>query len=732
MLHRIQSSPAATMRTSRRGFLKLVAGTGAGLTLAVNMPAVAADSSATGANSAGNVDVHAFVRITPDDTVVVMIKHLEMGQGTFTGLTTLIAEELDARWDQLQPEHAPVDTARYKNLHWGAQGTGGSSAIANAFTQMRIAGATARAMLIGAAAELWQVARRDISVSQGVVSHTASGRSATFGELATAAANQPIPAQDSLRLKDPADFIYIGKENLRRKDTGKTNGTAVFTQDIQLPGMLVAVVAHPPRFGSEVTGFDASDALKVKGVVNAVQIPSGVAVLAKDTWAAMQGRDALKVEWDHSQAYRGNSTDMMADFRKRSEKSGPVASSRGNTSSVLGQAEKVISSSFQFPYLAHATMEPMNCVALINDTGCELWNGEQLQTIDQAVVAANLGLPADKVKINTLFAGGSFGRRANPNSDYVLEAVQIARQVKGTPVKLVWTREDDTRGGYYRPAYVHRVEAALDADGLPLAWQQRIVGQSIAQGTAFEAFMIKDGIDSTSVEGAANLAYSVPNLRVELHTVKLPVTVQWWRSVGHTHTAFSTEVVIDQLAKAAGKDAVAYRLALLKEHPRHAGALKLVAEKSGWGKPLAKGHYHGVAVHESFNSYVAQVAEIAVHEDGTFTVEKVTCAVDCGVAVNPNIIRAQMEGGIGYGLSAALMSEITLEDGQVQQSNFHDYQVARMRHSPQIEVHIVPSAEAPTGVGEPGTPPIAPAIANALAAATGEWQTVLPLKGARL
>ncbi len=730
MLHRIQARPTAQMPTSRRGFLKLMAGTGAGLTLALNTSVQASTASAS-LNSDGSFEPNAFIRINPDNTIAVVVKHLEMGQGAFVGLTTLIAEELDADWQQIRPEHAPADS-RYNNTFWGMQGVGGSSGLANSFNQLRIAGATARAMLVAAAAQQWQVAVRDISVKQSVISHQASGRNATFGELASAAAQQKIPPADSLTLKNPADFTLIGNAKVRRNDAGKTNGTALFTQDIQLPGMRVAMVAHPPRFGATVASVDDSKARALSGVIDVVQIPSGVAVIGKDTWSAKQGRDALVIRWDNSKAFRGSSRQMLDDYHQRVQQPGTTARNDGDTVSALNTASKVIEATFEFPYLAHAAMEPMNCVVQVTETGCEIWNGAQIQTLDQGAVAAILGIKPAQVKINTLFAGGSFGRRANPASDYIVEATQVARSQPGIPVKLIWTREDDTRAGYYRPAYVHKIRAALDDNGMPLAWQQRIAGQSIIQDTAFESAMVKNGIDSTSVEGASTLAYQVPNLQVELHTVKQPVPVQWLRSVGHTHTGFSTEVFIDQLAKAAGKDPVDYRMALLTEHPRHQGVLRLATEKASWGSPLPAGRFRGVAVHESFHSYVAQVAEIAMHDDGTFSVEKVTCAVDCGIAVNPDVIRAQMEGGIGYGLSPALMSEITLEDGQIVQSNFHDYQVLRINQMPAIDVHIVPSAEAPTGVGEPGTPPIAPAVANALAAATGEWQTTLPLKGARL
>lgn len=715
---------------SRRGFLRLVSGVGAGLTLGVYAPFLPAGTSGLGRTaetSDASFEPNAFVRIGNDNIVTVICKHLEMGQGTYTGLATLVAEELDADWSQVQTQGAPADATRYNNLNWGKmQGTGGSSAIANSFQQMRLAGAAAREMLVAAAAARWQVDGADIVVDKGVLSHAASGRSASFGELADDAARQPLPDPKQLKLKDPKDFVYIGKQ-VTRKDTGKNDGTAIFTQDLVLDDMLVAVVAHPPRFGAKLKDFDSGQARKVKGVADVVRIPNGVAVLASDFWSAKTGRDKLQVSWDESKAFNKSSAEIMSDFRALAEMPGSVARNDGDAAKALAQAQQVIEADYEFPYLAHAAMEPLNCIARVSAEGCEIWNGEQMQTQDQNAVAGLLGLKPEQVQIHMLYAGGSFGRRANPHSDYVLEAVQIARQKPGVPVKMVWTREDDMRAGYFRPAYFHKIRASLDKAGNPLAWQQSIVGQSILAGTVFEASMVKDGVDATSVEGASTLPYHIPNLHVDLHTVKLDVPVQWWRSVGHTHTAFSTETFIDTLARAAGKDPVAYRLALLEAEPRYSGVLKLAAEKADWGSKLPAGHARGVALHKSFNTYVAEVAEISLQGKNRFKVERVVCAVDCGVAVNPDIIRAQMEGSIGFGLSPALMSEITLEKGRVVQSNFNDYQVLRIGQMPKIEVHIVPSAEPPTGVGEPGTPPIAAAVANALTAATGKRFGKLPL-----
>ncbi len=721
-------------QTTRRGFLK----GGAGLALAIVAPTVAlAEVGGPGhAGSAmvdGEFSPNAFLRIGTDGTVTVVSKHLEMGQGVYTGLATLVAEELDADWSRVTVEGAPADAKRYSNLFWKAQGTGGSTAIANSYEQMRRAGATARAMLVAAAAKEWKVPASQITVKNGVVSHAASDRKAGFGELAEAAAQLPVPA--NVKLKNPKDFTLIGRSAPRVDSVAKTTGRATFTQDVKLPGMLVAVVAHPPRFGGRVKSVDDKAARAIKGVSDVVVIPNGVAVLAADYWTAKKGRDALKVEWDDAQAYRGSSDAIVADYRERAKAPGLNARNDGNAEAALAKAGKVIEAEYVFPYLAHASMEPLNCVMKLENGECEVWNGEQLHTVDQFSLAKTLGIEADRVKLNMVYAGGSFGRRANPQSDYLLETAQIVKAINGrAPVKLVWSREDDMRGGFYRPIYLHRVRAALDAKGMPVAWQQRIVGQSIIAGSPFEPMLVKDGVDITSVEGASTLPYAIPNLNVDLHTTNadVKVPVQWWRSVGSTHTAYATELFIDELALNAGKDPVAYRMALLKKHPRHAGVLKLAADKAGWNKPLAPAadgakRGRGVAVHESFNSFVAEVVEVTVQKDGSFKVDRVVCAVDCGVVVNPDVVKAQMEGGIGYALAAALTGSITLKDGVVEQSNFNDYPVLRINEMPKVEVHIVKSAAAPTGVGEPGVPPLAPALASALRAATGKVIHTLPI-----
>ncbi len=725
---------------SRRDFVRISVVASAGLTLATWIPSSqAAEGSATGGKPV--FEPNAFVRIGEDSTVTVLCKHTEMGQGTYTGLPTIVAEELDADWSQIRAEGAPANAKLYNNLLWGkAQGTGGSTAIANSYAQLRQAGATARAMLVAAAAKQWNVTAETITISKGVVSHKASGKKASFGELAKTAATLPVP-QDA-KPKDPKQYVFIGKRFPRTDSVAKTNGSAIYTQDLKLPGMLTAVVSHPPRFLAKAKSFDPSRAQATPGVVAVVQIPSGVAVVAKDFWSAKKGRDALTVEWDESAAVKVSSADLVAQYKQLAQTAGAAARKDGDAGASLGKCAKRIDAEYEFPFLAHAAMEPLNCIVQISKDGCEVWNGEQNQTGDQFAIAKALGLPPDRIKLNQLFVGGSFGRRANPQSDYVLEAVMIAKalaggKAAGAPIKLLWTREDDMQGGFYRPLYVHRVSAGVDAQGKPLAWLQRIVGQSIVSGSPFEAMMMKNGIDPTSVEGAANLPYAIPNLQVELHSPRPGIPIQWWRSVGSTHTAFSTECMIDELATLAGKDPVQYRSDLLDKFPRHKAVLKLAAEKAGWDKPLAKGkpgerRGRGVAVHESFGSYVAQVAEVTVSADGSFKVDRVVCAVDCGIVINPDMVVAQMEGGIGYGLSAALSGSITVTNGAVDQSNFHDHPVLRIQDMPKVEVHLVSSSENPSGVGEPGTPVIAPAVANALFSATGKRLRVLPIDTALL
>jgi isoquinoline 1-oxidoreductase beta subunit len=728
---------------SRRRFLQgmggLALGIYAGAALADQTRA--APGSAHNKPAAVNFEPNAFVRIASDNTVTVVSKHLEMGQGTYTGLATLLAEELDADWEQVRVEGAPADVTRYKNSLLGLQATGGSTAMANSFEQMRSAGAVARAMLVAAAAQEWKVPRDSITVDRGWL--YAKGHKASFGQLAAKAAQQSVPQR--VALKDPKDFKLIGKPELHRKDyADKTDGTAVFTQDYKLPDMLVAVAAHPKRFGAVPMKVNAEKARAVPNVVEVVQFSgdrtrfSGIAVLAKNTWAARCGRDALEIDWDESRAFKLGSAEILAQYKDMAGKAGLVARKVGDTDAAFAAHKgRLIEAEYELPYLAHAPMEPMNCLVRLREGGCEIWNGEQFQTGDQSAIAAMLKIPANKVALNQLYAGGSFGRRANPSSDYLLEAVSIAKAAwdKGVraPIKLMWTREEDTRGGYYRPAFYHKAKLALDGDGKLVAWQHHVVAQSIIKGTSFESFAIKDGIDGLSVEGLADMAYDVPNLRVELSTPdNIRVPVLSWRSVGHSSNAFVSEGLVDEGAAAARRDPYQYRLDMLSKAPRLKGVLELAATKAGWEQPLKPGaagekRGRGIAVHEAFNTYVAQLAEVTVKPDGSFKVDRVVCAVDCGLAINPDVIVAQMQGGIGFGLAAALHGAITLKDGVVQQSNFHEYIPLRINEMPVVDVHIVPSAEKPTGVGETAVPVIAPAVVNALYNATGKRIRKLPI-----
>jgi len=590
-------------------------------------------------------------------------------------------------------------------------------------------GAMARMMLIEAAATKWNVSPETCHAKDGFVVHAESGKRANYGSLTEAASQLKPPA--NIPLKDPKKFTLVGK-SIRRLDTpSKTNGTAQFGLDIKIPGMVYAVVARPPVFDGKVTHVDSADARKVPGVRAVEQIPSGVAVIADRFWAAKLGRDKLKITWDDGKNAGLSTSRMTEEFSKTSAAPGTVARKNGDPQGALSSAAKTITAEYDVPYLAHAMMEPLNCVVDLRADSCELWTGTQFETVDRAAAAKAAGLPPEKVKINTTLLGGGFGRRANPVSDFVVEAVYVAKAAKA-PVKVVWTREDDLAGGWYRPKWHDRFAAGIDAEGNPVAWTHTIVGQSIMAGTAFAPLMIKNGVDGTSVEGAADILYGIPNVQVDLHTPTIGVPVQWWRSVGHSHTGFSVEAFFDEVAHAGEKDPYELRRKLLAKEPRMLGVLNLAAEKANWRKPLPKGVGRGIATHFSFETYVAQVIEASVEENGNVKVHRVVCAVDCGRVINPDIVRAQMEGGIVFGLTAALKTEITLEKGRIQQHNFYDYQMLRMFESPAIEVHIVPSDVSPTGVGEPSVPPVAPALANAIFAATGKRVRSLPIRTADL
>ena len=713
--------PYATARDlslSRRAMLHGTAGLVIGLSLPLRVghaQSGAAQAFRPGAASAAAFAPNAFVRVGTDDTVTVLIKHIEFGQGPFTGLATLVAEEMDADWSQVRAEHAPSDPGLYKNFVFGIQGTGGSTAMANSFDQMRKAGAAARAMLVAAAAAEWNVPAGEIAVERGVLRHAGSKREGRFGQFAAAAARLPVPGD--VTLKDPANFRLIGKDDrtIKKLDSAaKSNGTAQFTIDVRAPNMLTVVVAHPPRFGATVAGFDAAEARRVPGVVDVRQIPSGVAVYAESTWPALNGREKLRVTWDESGAEKRGTDQLIAEYRALARQPGIVAGSEGDAEATLKRAAGVIEAEYVFPYLAHAPMEPLDGFLQFDGQQALARFGSQLQTGDHQAIAKVLGLTPDRVQVETLLAGGSFGRRAQPGMELAVELAEAAKAIgPGRPVKLVWTREDDIGGGYYRPLVVHRMRGAV-AGGRIVAWSSTIVGQSILAGSPF-AGMITDGIDATSVEGARELLYDIADFRCDLHTTKVGVPVLWWRSVGHTHTGYAVECFVDELLQAAGQDPVAGRLAMMGNEPRAAGVLRAVAALARWsGTGPANGRARGVAVVESFNSYVAQIAEVSIGDDGP-RVHKVWCAVDCGVAVNPDVIRAQMEGGIGYGLGHALYAEVALDQGRPVARNFDRYRSLRINEMPEVEVAIVRSTARPTGVGEPGVPPIAPAVANAMA-----------------
>jgi isoquinoline 1-oxidoreductase beta subunit len=722
----------AALNPTRRDFLKTAGAAGAiALTIGFEWSVSTRRALAGPAPGAGVAFIpNAFLRIGADNRVTVIAKHVEMGQGAYTGIATIVAEELDADWAQIQVESAPADAKRYANLVFGTlQGTGGSSAMSNSWAQLREAGGKARAMLLAAAAKQWKVPVADLTVEKGVVYHAPSKRHATFGALVATAATLPVP--ETVQLKDPKDFKLIGHTIPRVDAAAKSDGSAQFTIDVAMPGLLVALLKRPPRFGGTVKSFDAAAATVVPGVVKVVQVPGGVAVVAKSFWAAKQGRDALIVEWDESNAEKRSSAALMEEYRHLADQSATSARKQGDAAGAIKDAAHRVSASFEFPYLAHAPMEPLDAVVKLSANACEIWAGDQFQTIDQANAAHTAGLDPQQVSIHTLYAGGSFGRRANVWSDYIVEAVSIAKAygADGTPIKLQWTREDDIHGGLYRPMYFHKLEAGLSADGHLTGWRHVIVGQSIMAGGPF-AVMIKDGIDPTSVEGAANIPYDIPNIAVDLSTTKTGVPVLWWRVVGSSHTAFAVEAFIDEVAHAAGQDPLSFRRKLLEKQPRMKAVLELAAEKAGWGTPLPPGKGRGIAVAEAFKTVVAQVVEVSVDKDGAVRVDRVVCAVDCGTPINPDIIAAQMEGGIGFGLGAVLYSAITLKDGRVEQDNFNGYRVLRMNEMPKVEVHIVPSTEPPTGVGEPGVAPVGPALANAIFAATGKRHYVLPLSKA--
>ena len=707
----------------RRQFLKFSVAASGGLLIGFYLPGVSTLGSAQ--PSANTFMPNAFVRIGTDERVTVIVNHSEMGQGVYTSLPMLLAEELDADWTKVGFESAPVDP-KYNHPAFGMQMTGGSSSVWSGLEQFRQAGGAARAMLIAAAAQQWNTDATNCRTDSGAV-FDRSNRKLTYGQLVAAAAKMIPPAH--VELKDPKTFKLIGKP-IKRLDTAeKLNGKAIFGIDVKLPGMLTAVVARAPIFGAKVRSFDDSMARSMPGVRKIVAVPSGVAVIADSFWQAKMARDALRVEWDEGAMQSFSTTQMMEEFRQRAKSPGVSVRNDGDAASALSHAAKKIEAVYEVPYLAHLMMEPLNCVVDLRADSCEVWTGSQFQTVDRANAAHVAGLPAEKVQLHTTFLGGGFGRRANPQSDFVVEAVHVAKAA-GAPVqvKVIWTREDDMQGGWYRPAFLHAIEGGVDANGDPVSWKSRLVGQSIMAGTPFEAMMLKGkAYDPASVEGIDDLPYAIPNVAVEYHKADINVPVQWLRSVGHSHTAFAAECFIDELAGLAQRDPYQFRRELLRKQARHLGVLDLAAERAGWSKPLPKGMGRGIAVHFAFGSYSAHVAEVSV-TDGKVRVHRMVCAIDCGQYVNPGIIAAQTEGAAIFGASAALYQELTFDNGRLQQTNFHTFPVMRINESPQIETHIVENNEKSGGIGEPGVPCAAPAIANAVFAVTGKRIRRLPIR----
>jgi len=709
---------------TRRVFLKASAAVGGGLMIAFYLPASRAQAAmaATATGKAISYAPNAFLRIATNGSITVLAKHSEMGQGVYTSLAMVLAEELEADWQKIRVEAAPAHPD-YAHTAWGLQGTGGSSSSYESFEQMRKAGAAAKAMLIAAAASRWRVDPAACRAQNGNVIHT-TGKRLSYGQLAERAAQMTPPEQ--VTLKEPRNFTLIGKATGRLDAREKTTGRGIFGIDVRVPGLLTAVVVRPPQFGGKVKQVNAVKAKTAKGVKAVVEIPSGVAVVADTFWNAKLGRDALEVAWEDGPVATMDSAEQGRQYAELAKQPGAVARNEGDARGAFAAAAKRVEAIYDFPYLAHACMEPLNATAHVRANGVDVWAPTQFQTVDQMAAAKIAEVNPEQVSLHTTLLGGGFGRRANPAADFVSEAVHISKAVKA-PVKVIWTREDDTKGGYYRPRTYVTAAAGLSADGKIVSWESHVVNQSIIKGTPFEQFLMKEGVDLTQVEGLADLSYDVPNLRVEYRMAPAGVPVLWWRSVGHSFSAFVKETLVEECAVAAGKDPVAYRLGLLSQHPRQQAALRLAADKAGWGT-ATPGRFKGAAVHESFESVVAQIAELSVGQDGAVKVHNVTCVIDPGMVINPDTVKAQMESGIVFGLSMAFYGAITFTNGRVDQGNFDDYPVLRIEDMPTIDVHIIQSGAKMGGVGEPGVPPIAPAVANAILAATGKRIRRLPIR----
>ena len=669
----------------------------------------------------------AYIGIQADGSVVVYSSQFEMGQGVYHGLATLVAEELEIDVARIKVEGRAGNPALYGNKVMGGafQLTGGSSSMPGSWDRYRRAGAMARQMLLSAAALKLAVPVSELSISEGVVLHAASAKRMHFGELLNEAAKLALNAD--IALKAPASWTQIGKEQRFRIDTAaKTSGAQQYTIDLELPGMLNAAILHSPRFGGKLTSFDAAAALKVPGVVNVVQISRGVAVVARSFWAATQGLAVLTAEWDNDKAENRSSAQMFADFDKLAAASGTIAKTQGNASQALDKAAKSISASYHFPYLAHAAMEPLNAVLHKSGEQLHVYGGLQMPDMVKSVCAEITGVAPEQVKLHVMQSGGGFGRRAVPDCEIFAEAAEVAKAMQFVaPIKVPWSRENDMRGGRYRPMHVHQVKVGIDAAGKISGWQHHVVGQSILAGTPFEG-MIKNGVDESMTEGLHNSPYQLEDFELQITHPTSPVSVLWWRSVGHTHTAYVMETMIDEIAEASGTDALALRLQLLAKDARERGVLQLAADKAGWGNKALDGRFRGIAVHSSFGSFVATVAEVSKAADGTIKVERCVVASDCGVVINPDIVRAQLEGGTGFGLSAFMTEQLTLENGAAVEGNFDAYKTLRIDSMPVIETHLLASDASPTGIGECAVPTVAPAVANAIFQATGQRVRILP------
>ena len=701
---------------SRRNFLVGSAAAGGGLVVSLSLPL--ARSEAAGSE---NFVPNAFIRIGSDGEIALTMPYVEMGQGTYTSIPMLIAEELEVGLKQVHLEHAPPNEKLYANPLLGVQATGNSNAMRGAWKPFREAGATAREMLIAAAAKRWNVDPKSCRAQEGAVIHVSSGRRLKYGELAAEAAKMPVPAH--VTLKTPEEFKLIGTPAKRLDMAGKVNGSAVYGIDARPPGVKIATLAQSPVFGGTVKSVDDAAARAVKGVRQIVRLDDAVAVVADHMGAAKKGLAALKIEWDDGRNATLATADIAAELEQATLGSGVVAQSIGDAGKAMASAATKVEATYQVPFLAHATMEPMNCTVHFRKDACEIWIGTQAIARVQAMAAKAAGLPTEKVIVHNHLIGGGFGRRLE--ADGAVRAVEIAKQVDG-PVKVVWTREEDIQHDAYRPYWFDRISAGLDEQGKPIAWKHHYAGSSVIARWLPPGF--KDGLDPDSTEGAIDLVYDFPNFRVEYSRVEPKgVTTGFWRSVGPSHNVFVVESLVDEMAAAAKQDPVAYRRALLDKSPRAKAALDLAAEQAGWGQPLPKGVGRGVSLQYVFGSYLAQVAEVEVAKDGSVRVRRVVCAMDCGTVVNPDTVQAQLQSGIIFGTTAALYGEITLKNGRVEQTNFDTYQMIRMNEAPAIEVHVVKSSEPPGGMGETGTSGIVPAIANAIFAATGKRLRKMPV-----